>query len=110
GRALVGHINERVRKICKAWRGPEWELTEERAFRQVWNSNHQYLRQSPVDGKPDEVFYIPTGMYYQVRKEAVADPPVGIPPTNTLYFLVLSYVDSFIAYDQGCRRSIGFVR
>ena len=118
--ALVEQINQRVRTICQGWRWPEWELTEERAFRQIWNSTNQYLRVS-ADGKPDEVFYlgaafVPSGGfttgfgYYRVKASAVTDPPVGTVPTNTTYFTLIDPLDTFIDYDQGCKRSIGMVR
>jgi len=108
--SLVEHINRRVRTICQVWPWPEWILTEERAFRQVWNANHQYLRASITDGQPDEVFYIPNTTYYRVRSDAIGDPPVGtIPSTGTDYFEVISPVDTFIAYDQVCKRAIGTV-
>jgi hypothetical protein len=114
-RTIASRINDRVRTICPAWRWPQWELTEERAFRQVWNNTHQYLRATTVDGKPDELFYIGvapnyTGQgYYVVNVAALGDPPVGTPPTNTTYFSPLTPVDTFIAYDQTCKRSIGMV-
>src|SRR4030095_11186965 len=108
-RALLEHINDRVRFICQNWRWPEWELTEERAFRQVWNADHQYLKASVLDGKPDEVFYIPDMLYHRVLASAGGDPPVGTLPTDTTYWETISPVDTFIAYDQGCRRAIGMV-
>jgi hypothetical protein len=120
---IVDHINDRVRTICQGWRWPEWEVTEERAFRQVWRDDHQYLRVSLVDGKPDEVFYLGDGFaagdtefgdnfgYYRVVSTAVSDPPVGsVPGTDTDFFEAIDPLDTFIAYDQGCKPSIGIVR
>lgn len=121
--ALVDRINERVRTICQCWRWPEWELTEERAFRQVWRADNQYLRVSLPDGFPDEVFYLGDGFtagddsfgdnfgYYRVVADAANDPPVGsVPGTDTDVWEAINPVDTFIAYDQGCKRSIGIVR
>lgn len=106
---IMEHINARTEFICEVWRWPLWELTEERAFREVWNINHQYLRVSVLDGKPDEVFYIPNVTYYRVLSTALADPPVGTLPTDTTYWEVINPVDTFISYDQRCKRAIGMV-
>jgi hypothetical protein len=117
-RALVSHINRRVRLACQPWPWPEWQLTEERAFRQVWHADAQYLRVSLVDGHPDEVFYIPDTSYYTVNPDAAADPPPGTSPAGSPsigsgnssdFFLKLDLVDPFIAYEQTCKRSIGMV-
>lgn len=118
--AIIDHINDRVRTICKAWLWPEWVITEERAFRPVWNSTEQYLKVSITDGLPDEVFYLGAAYvvggdfgagygYYRVKSTAPADPPIGTVPTNTTYFEAISPVDTFIAYDQRDRRSLGTV-
>jgi hypothetical protein len=115
---LMRYINARVGTICKAWRWPEWELTEERPFRQVWNVNHQYQRVSTLDGKPDEVFYLGDSYvvggeftanfgYYRVLDSGVTDPPVGTLPTNTLFFTRFEDVDTYVAYEQTCRRTVG---
>lgn len=120
--AIVDHINDRVRTIWQGWRWPEWEITEERAFRQVWNAAHQYMRVNPGTGQPDEVFYLGSGFvtasgsfganfgYYRVIASAANDPPIGTVPTNPAYFAALSPVDTFIEYDQPCKRAIGIVR
>jgi hypothetical protein len=118
--ALVDHINDRVGTICNCWLWPEWIITEERAFRPVWNSTEQYLKASTTDSLPDEVFYLGAGYvvggdfgtgygYYRVLASAVTDPPIGTVPTDTTYWEVISPVDSFIAYDQRDRRAIGMV-
>jgi hypothetical protein len=117
--AIVDHINDRVRTICQAWLWPEWVITEERAFRPVWNSTEQYLKVA-TDGLPEEVFYLGAGYvvggdfgtgygYYRVKSTAPSDPPIGTLPTNTTYFEVISPVDTFIAYDQRDRRALGTV-
>jgi hypothetical protein len=118
--ALVEHINNRVSTICSLWLWPEWVITEERAFRPVWNSTEAYLKVSTTDALPDEVFYLGaayvvggefgTGYgYYRVKSTAPADPPIGTVPTNTTYWEAISPVDSFIAYDQRDRRALGQV-
>ncbi len=118
--AIVDHINDRVKTICQAWLWPEWIVTEERAFRPVWNSTEQYLKVSTTDSLPDEVFYLGAGYvvggdfgtgygYYRVKASAITDPPVGAVPTNATYWEAISPVDTFIAYDQRDRRSMGMV-
>jgi len=117
--AIVDHINDRVRTICQGWLWPEWVVTEERAFRPVWSSGEQYARVSS-DGTPEEVFYLGAAYvvngdfgagygYYRVKATAPADPPVGTVPTNATYWEPMTTVDSFIAYNQRDRRSIGTV-
>jgi len=119
-RAILEHVNERVETIYAAWDWPEWQVTEERAFRQIWNSSKQYKRVSTATGQPDEVFYLGAGYvtggdfgtgsgYYKVLSTAATDPPVGTVPTNTTFWVPLSPVDDFIDYDQPCRRPIGRV-
>lgn len=110
-RDVIDSINERVRTICQSWRWPEWELTEERAYRQVWHADAQYLRVSE-GGKPDEVFFIPNTTYYRVNPDVGADPPVGVTPDTVspggpTYWIQIDFVDPYIAYDQRCKRSIG---
>ncbi len=117
---VVERINDRVRTICLGWDWPEWTITEERAFRQIWNSTDQYLRVSALDGLPEEVFYLGaafsaggalgTGFgYYRVLSTAPSDPPVGTVPTNETYWELITPVETFVAYDQRCRRAIGEV-
>jgi hypothetical protein len=108
-RAIVYHINERTRELVQGWPWPEWRVTEERSFRQVWRSDHQYYRANPATGNPDEVFYLPNTTYYRVLPTAPSDPVVGDLPTDTLHWSVLDPVDSYVAYDQPCKRSIGMV-
>src|SRR4029077_9127687 len=95
------------------WEWPEWTITEERAFRQIWNNSRQFY-QAGADGKPDEVFYIPNvathslvdAAYYRVK---TGNPPIGNPPTDTAYWEKMDTVDTYIAFDQICRRRIGEV-
>jgi hypothetical protein len=120
--SLVSHMNFRVSTMVEVWRWPEWELTEERAFRQIWGATRQYVRVNTTHNAPDEVFYLGvpppssnnsafgTGFgYYSVLPTAPSDPPVGTFPTNTTYFQPISPVDTFIEYDQPCKRAIGMV-
>ena len=64
---------------------------------------------NPLNGNPDAVLYLPNTTYYVVLQCALMDPPVGTLPTNTTYWQVLTPVDSYIEYDQPCKRSIGVV-
>lgn len=105
-RNAVEHANERVRTAWRFWEWPELTLTEERAFRTIWNSTRQFSKVG-TNGKPDELFYIPTFSYYVVNGSAITDPPVGTLPTNVAYFTPLTLLDRFIALDQVCRKPIG---
>lgn len=109
-RAILDHINERIETIWNAWDWPEWTIVEERAFRQVWNDDHQYKKVSDLDGQPDEVYYIVTGKYYKVFSSAISNPPIGTVPTDEAYWTeITDAMYTYIAYDQTCRRSIGKV-
>ena len=120
-RGILEHINERVETIHQAWDWPEWTVTEERAFRQVWNSGHQYKRASDIDGLPDEVFYLGDGFipggdfgdnhgYYRVIISGITDPPIGTLPSDDTYWELMDEpIDSYVAYEQVCRKSIGRV-
>jgi hypothetical protein len=106
--AVVDHANARVETALLAWDWQEWNRTEERAYRQTWNAATQFKRVNG-DGVPDEFFYIPNMTYYTVLSTAVSDPPIGTLPTNTTYFAVLDPIDTYLQYDQPCKRSIGQV-
>lgn len=121
-RSIVDHINDHVEALHQAWDWPEWTITEERAFRQIWNATVQYSRVSSLTGKPDEIFYLGTGFipggefgedfgYYRVKssEDIAIDPPVGTLPTNTSFFEVMEWVDAYVEYDQPRKRSIGRV-
>jgi len=105
-RAITEHITERVRTGWNYWPFPELTRTEERAYRTVWNDSRQFN----VD---DELFFIPSMGYYKV----VSNPPIGTPPatqnpttgawtTNTTYYEVLDPVDTYVEYDQPCKKPI----
>jgi len=109
-RAALDHINERVESVYGAWNWPEWELTEERAFRQIWTPTDQYKRVSDADGLPEEVYYLTNQLYYRVLATAPTDPPVGTVPTDVTYWEQMTApIDTFIDYDQRCRRALGRV-
>jgi len=69
------------------------------------------------NGKPDEVFYVPNvathslqdAAYYRVKEDAVGDPPMGTVPTDTDFWGKMDSVDTYVAFDQICRRRIGEV-
>lgn len=124
--AATEHINARLKRAWFIWEWPEWTVSEERAFRQVWNEDHQYKRVNE-NGQPDEVFYMPhaadhtleNAAYYRVNPDASNDPPPGTrppdvppdmgtapPPPPTQYWLRF-IPDTYVAYDQVCRRRIG---
>ena len=106
---IVGFINKRVEDLCLGWDWPEWRVTEERAYRQVWHTPAQYKRVSDSTGLPDEVFYIPTMTYFKVLTSAPADPPIGTLPTDTTYWEALDHLDTYLEYEQPCKRPIGLV-
>lgn len=106
---LTEHINARVQSICLAWPWPEWDVTEERAYRQVWAADRNFLRVNQF-GVPDEVFYIPGGTYWKVNKDAISDPPIGeIPSSTSAFWVALEFVGTYIEYAQTCKRTIGQV-
>lgn len=106
--AIVMHINSRVEQALLAWPWPEWNITEERAFREIWRNDKQYFRTN-TDGTADEVYYLTNGLYYRVLGASDVDPPIGTLPTNTNFFSQITDIDVYIAYDQPCRRAIGQV-
>ena len=116
GLSISDNLNARVQTAWFAWEWPEWTITEERAFRQIWNDSRQFY-QAGADGTPDEVFYIPNvsthslvdAAYYRVLDTAPSDPPMGTPPDDTTYWEPMDTVDTYIEFDQVCRRRIGEV-
>jgi len=121
-RAITRGINRRTRMAWRAWDWPDFSITEERAYRQVWNNSHQYYRSNPNTGLPDDVFFIPNATYYTVNTAATQDPPIGTPPVNLgppptfpsdpgnhPYFIATAPLDPYVSMDQICQRSIGRV-
>jgi hypothetical protein len=105
-RAIAEHITERAQTAWVMWPFPELTRTEERAYRQVWNSTVQYRRVG-ADGLADELYYMVDQKYYKVRADLSGDPPIGMPPTNTTYFALLDPVSTFVARDQRYKRPLG---
>lgn len=100
--------NRHLKNSWEMFDWPELNITEERAFRNIWNSTKQFLR-SDAGTAAGQLFYIPNMTYYDVRASAVIDPPVGTLPTNTTYFTPtdLTTFERYIAYQQTCQREIG---
>lgn len=111
-RAIVRAINRRTRLSWRAWNWPDFTITEERAYRTVWNATKQFRRVG-ANGLPDELFYIPNATYYQVNPAASSDPPVGLAPndptTGATYYTLLNPLDAYVPLDQVCKRSIARV-
>src|SRR5690349_7139819 len=98
--SLVMHINSRVEQALLAWDWPEWEVTEERSFRQVWRNDKQYLRVG-LSGGPDEVFHLPTMLYWKVNVLATTDPPIGTEPGKPAlqqFWNQETAVDAYVEY------------
>lgn len=108
GRAIVEHIQNAVDYAWSLQEWPELVITEERAFREIWRSGGQY-RRSNLKGVPDEVYYIPDGLYYAVDPDAAGDPTPGTLPTDTDYFIASTSLDPYIPFDQAGRQSMGQV-
>ena len=98
-RNIARRINDRVRTVWTAYDWPQLTRTEERAYRRVWNNTTQYVL-SNLEGLPDEVYYPPTQLYYQVGGDLGGSPPVGDLPTDTHYWHILQPVTMFVERDQ----------
>src|ERR1019366_3150528 len=109
-RQYTSFANRHVKDAWEYWEWPEIDITEERAFRNIWNATKQFVRKAS-DGKPDQLFYIPSLTYYDVLSTAPSDPPVGTLPTNVTYFVPsdMTQFETYIDLDQPCRRAIGRV-
>ena len=94
-RAWCSFINSRVREGWELWAWPDLKVTEERAYRAIFNPT----RQVTLD---EETFYLPTFSYYK----AIATPPLGALPTDPLYFEPITLSDYYIELDQAGRRPI----
>lgn len=106
-RQIAHKITRRAMIAWATWDFPELTRTEERAFRQIWNSTTQFKRVS-AEGRPDELYYMVNKLYYKVLATAAIDPPIGTAPTNVTYFVAIT-PEPFIERDQSCRRSLGAV-
>lgn len=110
-RSIVRAINRRARLSWRAWNWPDFTITEERAYRTVWNSTKQFRRVGE-NGLPDELFYIPNVTYYVVRSDASADPPIGLAPNELAaadYYTALNPLDAFVSLDEVCKKSVSRV-
>jgi len=115
GLTVSQHINTRLDNSWFVWEWPEWTITEERAFRQVWNEDHQFYVVNS-EGVADEVFYAPNvdthslegAGYFRVKEGAPGNPPIGTLPTDANFWEAFT-PDRYIDYDQVCRRRIGEV-
>jgi hypothetical protein len=120
-RAVTRAINRRVRVVWRLWDWPDFTITEERAYRQVWNATTQFYRTNSTTGKPDDVFHIPSVTYYTVNTAATQDPPVGTPPVSGTpavpsldpsgnpYYVATAPLDAYVSFDTICKKSIGRV-
>jgi hypothetical protein len=96
--AWCSFVNSRTRQAWEFWDWSELKITEERAFRTIWNA-------SRVVNVGEEVFYCPTFSYFQ----CIAQPPIGTLPTDTTYYTPVTLDDYYIALDQTGRRPLGQV-
>jgi hypothetical protein len=94
--AFASFANHRLRYAWEFWNWPELNITEERAFRTIWNDTRTFK-------EGDELFYIPTLSYFTTT----GNPLAGTVPTDTNFFAPLDLVNRYIAYDQVGRRPIG---
>jgi hypothetical protein len=96
---LISRWNEHVRYGWRYYPWPELTLTEERAYRRIWNSTSTFT-------PGDEALYLPNSTYYR----CINPPPPGqIPPIDPFYWTAITLTDFYIAADQPCRMAIGEV-
>lgn len=107
--AWVRYVNNWTEDAWELWDWPELDITEERPFRTIWNNAQNYLLVGS-NGRPDEVFYLPTFSYYQVLSTAPSNPPTGTVPTNATYFTPLTTFQRFLDYQLPGRRLMGVVK
>lgn len=100
-RAWASAINNHVRTGCGFWPWPEMEVTEERAFRQVWYDDVTYAHGA---GEESEVYYIPDATYYRTT----ATPTLGELPSDLGNWEAISAeeMDYHIAYQQYGKQAI----
>lgn len=94
---MIDTINTRMRYAWEFYPWPELQITEERAFRQVWNAVLNYAATT------DEVYYLPTQQYYR----ALVDTAPGELPTDAAKWEQISLLDRYLAYEQFGKRAIG---
>ncbi len=103
-RLWCASVNSKVRHGWGFWPWPEFQVTEERAFRQIWHTDVDY---QAGQAENSEVYYIPTGLYYR----AIGNPPVGNLPTNDsdpVYWeaIAAADLDRHLAYEQYGKQDI----
>ena len=98
--SFVRAINDATLEAWEFWEWSQLMITEERAYRPIWNASKSFRI-------GNEVFYLPSMAYFKVSATAPGDPPIGTLPTNTNYYEPLTMSDPYIAFDQPCRRAIG---
>lgn len=91
-------VNSWVRKGWDYWQWKQLQLTEERAFRQVYTSLLNYR------AGLDEVYFLETASYFR----AIADVNPGETPANTAAkWIPLDFFERYLAFDQYGDQSIG---
>lgn len=98
-RAWVASINSAVRFAWAFWQWSEFEVTEERAFRQIYYGDVIYSANS---GEDSEVYFLDTEKYYRV----IGSPPIATAPTNLAYWEEITDLDYHIAYHQYGKEAI----
>lgn len=114
-RAWVASVNSKVRYAWTFWPWPELEVTEERAFRQIWQSDVDYFAGR---GEDSESYFIPAQKYYRAIADSVGGTPrlVQSAPGSTLYIPKPQYFaemtepfDRHIAFEQPGKQSIEMI-
>lgn len=92
--------NSNVRYAWEFWDWPELTITEERAFRTVWDASLSY-------STGEDVYYIPTKSYYT----AIVNTSSGDLPTDNTKFspIASGALDTYIARFQRGKQNIGRV-
>lgn len=101
-RGWASSVNNHVRRGWGFWDWPEMEVTEERAFRQVFYSDVTY---SAGQGENSEVYYPATKLYYRLTTNAAA----GTLPTDATKwtpFTADQLADRHLAYEQYGKQDI----
>lgn len=100
-RAWANSVNSHVRRGWGFWPWPEFEITEERAFRQVWFDDVTYAH---GQGDESEVYYIPDETYYRTT----ATPAAGELPSDLTNWEAIpaEEMDYHIAYHQYGKQAI----
>ncbi len=95
--AMVDTINTRTRYAWDYYQWPEFQATEERAFRQKYNVGLTYLA-------GEEMYYISDGKYYRSLEEIPVDEPPDVSPDK---WEEIEILDRYLGYDQFTYQSVG---